>query len=343
MFKPKYRLTEKLLNHITQIERGYGQLEALRIPKKLEINFHRDNLIQSVYASNSIEGNPLSLREVTNLLLGDRLPVNRDEKEVTNYFNILKDLKIYLKGKITLEMVEEIHRRLMSGVNDAIAGQIRNKKVVIGKYSPQGQGHKSLSLEVKHEPPSHQRQQIKKSLQELINWVNSDSGMPIIIKAGCFHHHFVYIHPFTDGNGRVGRLLTALIFIQNNYQINKYFVLDDYYDIDRILYSDQLHSADQGDKTEWLEYFSEGVMFSLQAASARVKDGLFKLKVEERPTNKERQVLEVIQQRKELTSTDLVKVLKVSRQQAHSLLKSLVEKGFLSKKGKTKRSYYFLK
>src|SRR4030043_834310 len=95
MFKPQYQLTGKLFSNIAQIERFYGQLEALRIPTGLELNLERDNLIRSSYISNSIEGNPLSLPEVTNLLLGGRVPANRDEKEVKNYFEILKNLSDY--------------------------------------------------------------------------------------------------------------------------------------------------------------------------------------------------------------------------------------------------------
>lgn len=341
MLKPKYKLSQKLLLNITTIERFYGQLESLKIPQKLELNLERDNLIQSSYVSNSIEGNPLSLREVTNLLLDDRVPVNRDEKEVKNYFDILKNLAIYKDKNIDLEVIKEIHKKLLLGVKDEISGQIRNKKVVIGKYS--GEKKQTLSLEVKHEPPHHKKAQIEKALKNLCHWLLKTNEMPIIIKTGIFHHHFVYIHPFADGNGRVCRLLTALIFVQNNYHINKYFVLDDYYDIDRIQYSDKLHTADFGNKTKWLEYFSDGVKYSLQGALARVKEALFRLRVEERPTNKEKQVLEIMQKQKEITSTELAKMLKVSRQQSHSLLRNLVDKDFLSKKGTTKKSYYFIK
>ena len=81
MFKPNFRLTPKLLANITQIERLYGQLEALKIPKILELNLKRDNLIQSAYVSNSIEGNPLSLAEVTNLLLADRVLLLETKKK----------------------------------------------------------------------------------------------------------------------------------------------------------------------------------------------------------------------------------------------------------------------
>jgi Fic family protein len=307
MFQPKYSLTNQLLSRLTQVERLYGQVEALKIPQKLELNLKRDNLIQSAYASNRIEGNPLTLPEVTNLLLDDRVPANRDEKEVTNYFSILSDLSSYLDRPFDVKLAVKFHSLLLQGV------------------------------------PHHTRSQIKAAVGDLMTWANHQTNLPVVISAGVFHHHFVFIHPFEDGNGRVCRLLTALIFLKRGYHINKYFILDDYYDIDRIQYSDKLHSADSGDKTQWLEYFAEGVEHSLRSAYAKFKTSVNILPVKNRPTKKEQSVLELMQQQPEITSTDLAKHLKVSRQQAHNLLKSLVEKGFIDQKGSTKSSYYVLK
>jgi Fic family protein len=339
MYQPLYRLTGKLLRNITQIERHYGQIESLKIPKKLELNLTKRNLIASSYASNRIEGNPLTLPEVTNLLLDDRVPVNRDEKEVVNYFDILQNLSDYQNKQFSTLLVTEFHKRLMTGVDES-AGTIRNVKVVVGKYKEE---KGNVSLRVKHDPPHHDRKSITKDLDALFTWTNTSREVPIALMTGIFHHEFVYIHPFEDGNGRVCRLLTALLFIKHEYLINKYFVLDDYYDIDRQQYSDMLHSADQGDKTEWLEYFTDGVKFSLQGALAKYREALTSLRIEEQPTPKEREVLKIIQTRQEVTSQMIVQLLKISRQQAHALLSGLMDKGLLSKKGKTKSSYYFLK
>jgi Fic family protein len=339
MYQPLYRLTDKLLKNVTQIERHYGQIESLKIPKKLELNLTKHNLIKSSYASNRIEGNPLTLPEVTNLLLDDRVPVNRDEKEVVNYFSILQNLSEYQNKQFSIDLVTDFHKRLMTGV-DETAGTIRNVKVVVGKYREE---KGNVSLKVKHDPPHHDRKSITKDLVELFSWVNSSRDVPIAIKTGIFHHAFVYIHPFEDGNGRVCRLLTALLFIKQEYLINKYFVLDDYYDIDRQQYSDMLHSADMGDKTQWLEYYSDGVKYSLQGALAKYREALLTLRIEEQPTPKEKEVLKIIQTRQEVTSQMIVQLLKISRQQAHALLSGLIEKGLLSKKGKTKSSYYFIK
>ena len=88
----KYKLTDKLLNNLSEIERYYGYLQGLQIPRELQLNLERNNLVQSSYVSNSIEGNSLTEAEVTNLLLNERLPTNRDEQEVKNYFDVLKNL-----------------------------------------------------------------------------------------------------------------------------------------------------------------------------------------------------------------------------------------------------------
>src|SRR3989344_4582881 len=134
MFTPKYSITPKLLNNLQEIERLYGRLEGTQVPQNLLLNLERDNLIQSSYASNGIEGNPLSQAEVTNLLLNDRAPVNRNEKEVVNYFQILKKLDTMIPGSFTLELMCRLHSGLRKGVDDEIAGHIRTKQIVVGRH-----------------------------------------------------------------------------------------------------------------------------------------------------------------------------------------------------------------
>ncbi len=332
------KLTTKIINNLTNIERIYGQLEGMCLPQKLQLNLERDNLVQSTYISNSIEGNPLSLNEVTNLLLGDRMPTNRDEKEVYNYFNILKDLNVD-KNVISIDFILNIHKKLLTGVKDEIAGVVRNKRVVVGGYKDvDGE----LELHVKHEPPTHQETEIKKMLTKLCDWYNSENSLPTIVKIAIFHHRFVYIHPFIDGNGRTCRLITAKLFLNAEYEINKYFVLDDYYDIDRKLYSDVLSEADKGRIETWVEYFTDGVKYSLMTALSNAKNAIEKSLPSERLSPKEAEVLEIIKQRIEVTSADIAGELQVSRQQAHKLLSALVVAGYVSKSGNTKQSIYKL-
>lgn len=337
MYKPKFSLNKRLLSNLLEIERLYGKLESEPIPKALLLNLEQRNLVQSSFSSTKIEGNPMTKAQVTNLILDDRVPANRDEKEVRNYFDILTDLATYAKYPVDIDLALRLHKRLLTGVDDELAGKLRNEKVVVGSYAKDPQNR--TSLVIKHNPPFHTVEKITDALRDLSQWL-LESEDQALIKAGVFHHHFQFLHPFVDGNGRVGRLQTAVILLQEGYKINRFFVLDDYYDIDRADYSDKLHSADHGDLSEWLEYFTDGVKYSLQSALSKIADGLKTLNVELRPTNREKDVLGYFAENREVTALDVAESFGVSRQQAHKLLASLVEKGFLNRVGETKGTYY---
>lgn len=336
MFTPSYTITRELLSEIAAIERLYGTLEGLKVPRELEMDLTRKNMIKSSYASNRIEGNPLTLPEVTNLILDDRVPATRDEKEVRNYYDILMHMDNYIDRSLGVSLVTELHQKLLDGV-DKEAGNIRNVMVVVGKYKEE---KGNVSLSVKHNPPFHKKKEIVRALEDLFEWTSDNLTIPTVILTGIFHHQFVYLHPFEDGNGRITRILTSLLFARNNYRINRYFILDDYYDIDRQEYSDSLHMADTGNLTAWLEYYGKGVKYALQSAVAKYKNAVMTLRFDQKPTPKEREVLGIAQEKPDITSADVVDRLHVSRQQAHNLLRGLVDKNLLTKEGKTKRSFY---
>jgi Fic family protein len=171
-------------------------------------------------------------------------------------------------------------------------------------------------------------------------WLIDNNQASPIIKTGLFHHQFVFLHPFIDGNGRTLRLLTALVLLQVSYKINKYFVLDDYYDLDREAYSNALASADGGQQTNWLEYYTDGMKYSLQSALAKAKASSETLPVNSRPSRREAEVFELFSLGRQLTTKQVANHLNISRQQAFNLLHGLVNKGLLEKKGSTKDSYY---
>ena len=297
-------------------------------------------MITSTYASNRIEGNPLTLPEVTNLLLGDRVATNHDEKEVQNYFKLLQFLPKLQDKPLTTTTILDIHAQLLTGINPQIAGKIRNEPVVVGKYITVDGKEK---LDIKHNPPYHNNRAIAQALEELLSWLEAEQQAPAIIKAGLFHHQFVFFHPFSDGNGRTARLLTALILLKYGYQINKYFVLDDFYDLDREAYSDALSSADEGEQTAWLEYFTQAMRYSLQSALAKAKASNQALAIDARPSPREAQALELFTLQKQLTTKQVAEHFGLSRQQAFNLLRGLVTKGLIEKKGSTKNSYYQLR
>lgn len=343
MFEPRYSFASKIVNTLGAIERLYGQLMAEKLIPSLALKLSQENQILATHYSTSIEGNPLSSYDVTNIVLGDQIPTTKSEKEVKNYFAALN--KIFLLKKqhalITLDLTKTIHATIMEGLDQKSLNTFRDGEVFVG--------HKTdKELVVKHNPPFHTRPEIEHALQELYQWLTRDDDLHPLIKAGIFHHQFAYIHPFFDGNGRLTRILTEYYLLLKDYEVAKFFILDDYYDIDRHLYSDMLHSADNGEKTKWIEYFLEGIANSLQAALVRINElkrsNLDEFTGEKRVlvTPREEEVLEIVMDKKAVKTTDIQDALSVTRQQAHALLASLVKKELLEKFGKTKTSYYKL-
>lgn len=344
MFKPQFTLNFRILNTLASIERLYGRLQSQKLIPSLSLRLSQENQILATHYSTSIEGNPLSPQDVTNVVLGDQVPTTKSEKEVKNYFEIITKLPDFARDKkpITVEFTENLHKILMRGIEREDLGKVRHGPVFVG--------HKTdVEIVVKHNPPFHTESEIKKALKDLFSWLSEETEFHPLIKAAIFHHQFAYIHPFFDGNGRLGRILTTYLLLQEQYEVSKYFVIDDYYDIDRHLYSDVLHSADTGDKTSWIEYFLEGIASSLQGALGRIDElkrhHLDRIEGDKRVlvTPREEEVLQIVINKKAIKTADIEKAFSVTRQQAHSLLSSLVSKKLLKKYGSTKMSYYKLR
>jgi len=344
MFTAKFSFTPQIINSLTSIERLYGQLLGEKLIPSLALKLTQENQILATHYSTSIEGNPLSPLDVTNIILGDQIPVTKSEKEVKNYFAVLNSISVLAKKHtpLTTDLTKKLHHELMDGMDEKDLGQFRDSGVFVGHRT-------KTEIVVKHNPPFHTEKEIEGALKELYDWVMGDDPTHPLLKAGIMHHQFVYIHPFFDGNGRLTRALTSFYLLLKNYEVTKYFILDDYYDIDRQLYSDTLHLADEGDVTKWLEYFLDGIANSLQGAIARInelKNSKFEEVTGEKRvlvTTREEEVLQIVIEKKAIKTTDIQEHLEVTRQQAHSLLASLVKKGILQKFGKTKTSYYKLK
>ena len=350
MFEPKFSYTPKIVNTLSTIERLYGSLLQQELVPSLALQLSQENKILATHHSTSIEGNPLSPRDVTNIILGDTIPTTKSEREVKNYFSTLNKIGVLAKKKdpITPRLTQDLHKVLMEGLMSHGVGEFRNGEVFIG--------HKNQTeLVVKHSPPFHTASKIEKALQEVYGWTDGQKELHPLITAGILHHQFAYIHPFFDGNGRLARILTAYFLLLKQYEVVRFFILDDYYDIDRQQYSDMLHSADlpagrqgEGQETKWLEYFLEGIAYSLQAAQARInqlkRKSLDAVSGEKRVlvTAREEDVIQIVLDKKAVKTTDVLETLGVTRQQAHSLLASLVKKGIVKKYGKTKTSYYRL-
>src|SRR3989344_2298582 len=114
MFEPKFEYSPKIVNELSKIERFYGQLLGERLIPSLSLKLSQENQVLATHHSTSIEGNPLSPRDVTNIVLGDQIASSKSEKEVKNYFAVLN--RIFLLAKkyepITTDLTRKLHHEL---------------------------------------------------------------------------------------------------------------------------------------------------------------------------------------------------------------------------------------
>ena len=188
-------------------------------------------------------------------------------------------------------------------------------------------------------------------MSKFIEWVNSSDSHqfdPVIV-AGICHYEFVRIHPFIDGNGRTSRGLATLILYLRQFDIKKFFTLDDYYDSDRNAYYRALNSVnpETGDLTKWLEYFTDGVLLSI----SKVKEKILRLSIEKHKkeekgqiqlTERQMKILEHIQKNGKISSGDVALMYKFSRQAALRELSRLVELRVIKLEGKGRGACYVI-
>ena len=170
-----------------------------------------------------------------------------------------------------------------------------------------------------------------------------------VILAGISHYEFVRIHPFIDGNGRTARALATLILFLKEFDIKRFFALDDYYDSDRTAYYNALKSVDPKtlDLTDWLEYFTEGVHISI----SRVREEILRLsskklrresKAQIALTDRQIKIIDYIQKNGRITAGDIAKMYNISRQAALKELSKLVEHEIIKLKGSGRGAHYIL-
>jgi len=342
MFKPNFRYTNKIVNDLTKISAARELvLNSLFIPK-WEVSLRRDAIIRSAHSSTAIEGNRLSLEQVSELAQGREIMATRkDKQEVLNYLKVLEAIdKLTNDKKITEKCLLHIHKLLTQNTleNASDCGVYRTRYVVVGNR---------LTGEVIFRPPLNE--DVPKLMKALIAWINSPDAQTIdpIIEAGIAHYEFVRIHPFVDGNGRTARVLATLILYLRGFDAKQFFCLDDYYDSDRPAYYRILQSVNQKtlDLTNWLEYFVEGVKVSITAVKERVirlsSERLRKArKGQVALTERQMKIVEFINQNGQITNRDVRSMFHLSNRAALDEIMKLLKMKVIKTLGKGRNLHY---
>ena len=339
VFQPKFKYTHRTVNNLTKITQAREVILNAKIIPKWEISLRREALIRSAHSSTAIEGNKLTLEEVSQLVLGRKIMATRKEKqEVLNYLNVLQNIQDYQNdGKVTEKLLLKLHKDITKETLDLPSDEenYRKVQVIVGN---------KVTGEVVFTPPKTEK--VPQLTKALLEWINQEIELHPVLIAGLSHYEFVRIHPFVDGNGRTARALAALILYIRDFDIKRFFTLDDYYDSDRKAYYAALKSVDKTnlDTTQWIEYFTDGVLISIN----EVKKKILSLSVKKTGpqialTEKQMRIMEKIVTNGKITSKEIQDMFKISRQAVHKELKKMIELGIIEPKGEGKAVYYVTK
>ncbi len=350
MFEPKYNISPKTLSNMTEIAEIKAIVERSRVLPLNEAKLRRQAILRMAHTSTSIEGNKLAQFEVGKVIEGKQVRGSeKDVLEVENYYQSLKLLEQLSKSNspIIIDEVLKLHKTTIEGLVDTEkVGKFRPADVYV--LDDLGDGREMLRFKA---PPAPQ---VKKLIEDLLEWLKNskkDSVHPII-KAGILHLEFVSIHPFTDGNGRVARLLTQLQLYKDEWDFRKILVLEEFYNKDRMSYYNA-EQAVQGkhykkgmDFTSWLEYFTTGFLIEAKKVLEQIQSiGFGNVSKESEQVfldHDEIQIMDFLTTTGKITSKDVVDVLAVAKRTAQLKLKTLSDKKLLKLNGKGPSSFYIL-
>lgn len=228
---------EGLEKYLARIQEEKSRLDALRpLPTAAVQNIKNSLTLEWTYNSNSIEGNTLTLQE-TKMVIEDGMTIKgkslREHFEAVNHQDAIEYVESLVAKSYTLRAsdVLDVHGLVLQRIEKDFAGRYRNAGVRISGAN--------------FVPPNALK--VDTLMGELIHWVNDEYNLlDIIIKASIFHHRFVWIHPFFDGNGRTARLLFNLLLMKAGFP--PAIILKN----DRKKYYDALNKANQGDYAKLL-------------------------------------------------------------------------------------------
>ncbi|MBV9825726.1 MAG: Fic family protein [Alphaproteobacteria bacterium] len=254
--KPSVRIKGPLQTLLSQADLALGRLDGsiqtLPNPDLFVFMYVRKEAV----LSSQIEGTQSSLQDLLEAeaqLFAPERP--HDVDEVVNYVRAMNyGLNKLSQLPLSVRLIKEIHQQLLSGVRGSrlTPGEIRTSQNWIGP------GGCTLAEATFVPPPPHM---LADALGELEVFLHHTDAMPLLVKIGLAHAQFETIHPFLDGNGRVGRLLITFLLCQQGVLQKPVLYLSYFFKRHRQEYYDLLQATrDTGDYERWLEFFLRGVI-----------------------------------------------------------------------------------
>lgn len=348
-YSPKFTITPDALNAIAEIAEIKVIVERSKVLPLNELELKRQALIRMVYTSTSIEGNKLAEHQVDKVLSGSK--VNADNKsiiEVKNYQDAVREVEKLAEQKkeVSNALILDLHAKLMKSLLPSEKlGKFRPGEIYV--VDDLGDGREEL----RYKGPD--ADDVPQLISEMIKWYKkaTEQDLHPVIKAGILHLQFVSIHPFSDGNGRIARLLTQFSLYKDGWDFRKIIVLEEFYNKNRQDYYNaenfvQGHNYREGqDLTPWLEYFTAGFLVEAR----KVKQVITSLGFDKVDSKSqmfldpdEVKIMDMLVSTFKITSDDVRSLLNIAKRTAQLKLKNLVDKKLIKAEGKARSTYYIL-
>jgi Fic family protein len=244
--KPPYEITSSILKFISSISAKIGEVNAKYLVKT-NPSLRKQNQIKTIHSSLSIEGNTLSEEQITAILENKRVVGSeKDIIEVLNALEVYKNIKI-LKHHSENDFLKA-HKMLMKNL-------IENP----GKYRTKGVGIVKGS-KIEHVAPPHEN--VPFLMKDLFQYLKDKTELSLI-KSCVFHYEMEFIHPFMDGNGRMGRLWQTVILMEE-FPVFEFLPFETLISKNQPAYYQSLAASDkEGKSTKFIEYMLDIIDQSL--------------------------------------------------------------------------------
>ena len=316
--KPPYEITYSILKLITSISEKIGEVNA-NLLNRPSPKLRKQNRIKTIHSSLKIEGNTLTEEQITALLENKKvIGPKKDVLEVLNAIKIYENLEEY--NPSNEKSFLKAHKYLMEGLIEN-AGKYRNQSVGIVKGS-----------KVKHLAPPFEN--VPYLMKDLFQYLQKSDEIELI-KSCVFHYEMEFIHPFLDGNGRMGRLWQTLILMEK-YPVFEVLPFETLMSNDQEKYYEALAESDKsGKSTKFIEYMLNVIDISISVLLDFNNRTL---------SEKDRLEYYVSLNKTEFTRKDYMDVFKdISSATASRDLKKGAELGFFEKIGEKNKTIYRLK
>ena len=323
-YEPPFKITDEIINLVAQIAEKIWELKSFE-KSPLHVELRKENRIKTIHSSLAIENNSLSIEQITAIIEGKRVFGSPNEiqevKNAVQAYDLLLELNPYEEKDLL-----RAHQLMMSELVER-SGKYRNSGVGIfdGK-------------DVVHLAPPAER--VPFLMADLFEWLMESSVHPLI-KSCVFHYEFEFIHPFEDGNGRMGRLWQTVI-LKEWKSIFAWIPVESLVKENQVEYYNALNSSDtDADSTKFIEFMLNLIFRTIdEIISTENAAKKITAKITIKITVNQRKIFDVIRKNPFITQEELSTKLGIARLNIIKNMKKLQENNIIRRVGATKNGHW---